>query len=398
MGVHLWIDIDDAKKQWPKADFEKYMEKDGGTTTFTVEEDRAEQWGDFEHRRVRVVEIGTRRTATGTSASLCGDLYLEGGKSPYVGEDDETDCPYLPWTPYIDEKGIRYGLIRNMKPLQDEINHRASKSIHEINTRQIHMQEGVVDDVDRLRSEVSKTDGLIIHHGVWGETIGIVDRSKEIQGNLEMLVEAKQELENIGPNPGLIGQGQGVDGASGRALSMQRDSGMTKLQPVFDHNRDWKIRCYRAMYFRIRQAWTGERWIRITDNPDAPKYIGINQIQQDPMTGQVYGENMIGEVDVDIILEEGPDTITVQEELFQTLSQLGEAAMSPIGRVLVELSNVANKTRILELMDEAGKPSEQQQQMMQQEADQTMRGNEAKIATEESQGRRNASQGGKAVR
>lgn len=379
MGVHLWLDIDEAKEQFPGVDFDKYMQRDGGATTFAVEEDRAEQWGDFEHRRVRIVEMWYKKEGAWYYCKFCGDLEIESGKSPYLDDEGATDCPYLPWSPYIDEKGIRYGLIRNMRSIQDEINHRRSKALHEINSRQMHMRTGVVDDIDETRKEAAKTDGLIIHNGDWNVDVGFVDRSKEMQGNLEMLVEAKQEIENLGPNPGLIGAGQGVDGASGRALSMQRDSGMTELQPVFDHNRDWKLRCYRAMYHRIRQAWTGERWIRITDNPEAPKYIGINQVQMDPMSGQFSGQNMIGEVDVDIILEEGPDTIVANEELYQTLAQLGEAAMSPIGRVLIELSNVPQKARILELMDQAGQPSQADQQA----AEQTLRGNEAKIATEE---------------
>lgn len=377
MGVSLWLDIDEAKEEWPEADFDRYMDKDGGLSTFATEEDRAEQWGDFENRRVRVVEMWTKGREGWEYCKFCGDLYLEGGESPYIDAEGESDCPYVAWSPYIDEKGVRYGLVRDMKTIQDEVNHRRSKALHEINQRQIFLREGAVDDVDKLREEAAKTDGLIIHNGVWGEDIGFVDRTKELRGNLEMLVEAKQEIENLGPNPGLIGKGEGVQAASGRALLTQRDSGMTELQPVFDHNRHWKLRVYRKIWARIKQAWTGERWIRITDNPDAPKYIGVNQYEMDPMTGQIQGQNVIGEIDVDIILDEGPDTITVQEELFQTLAQLGEAAAGPIGMALIQLSNVANKERIIELLQPQPDPAQQQIQ------EQTMRGNEAKITAEE---------------
>lgn len=379
MGIELWLDIDEAKEEWPGVDFDRYMERDGGFATFALQEDRADQWGDFEHRRVRVVEMWYREKGEWHYCKFCGDLYLEGGRSPYLDCEDETDCPYEPWTPYIDETGIRYGLVRDLKSIQDEINHRRSKALHEANSRQMYISEGVVEDIDQVRSEAAKSDGIIqILGGKWGEDIGFVDRSKELQANLEFLMEAKAEIENVGPNPGLVGKGAGVEAASGRALLAQRDSGMTELQPIFDHNRDWKLRVYRKIWGRIKQTWTGERWIRVTDNPESPQYIGINQVQMDPMTGQFSGQNMIGEADVDIIIEEGPDTITMQEELYQTLAQMGDAAMSPLGIALIKLSGVPNAEQIIEIIQGA------QQSMQDPQAQQLQaRGAEAEVAEKE---------------
>jgi hypothetical protein len=116
------------------------------------------------------------------------------------------------------------------------------------------------------------------------------------------------------------------------------------------------LRVYRKIWARCRQAWDGERWIRITDENDAPKFLGINQVQQDQMTGQVQRSNVVAEIDVDIIMEEGPDTVTMNEELLQTFSQMGEVAMGPMGKVMIELSGVPNKERLLKLIDDAQAP------------------------------------------
>ncbi|MGI9521243.1 MAG: hypothetical protein ACR2PG_06290 [Hyphomicrobiaceae bacterium] len=387
LGVSLWLDLDEAQENWPDAVFEQYLEKDADTSTLAVEESRGEQWADFEHRRVRIVEIWWKTRGQWRYSKFCGDLHLEGGVSPYFDSDAESDQPYRALSPYVDETGVRYGLVRDMKSIQDEINHRRSKALHEVNNRQVFFIEGAIDDEDDLRQEVAKTDGLIRLNPTaeWGKDVGLVDRTKEVRGNMEMLIEAKQEIENLGPNPGLIGNGTGAEAASGRALLAQRDSGMTELQPVFQSQRSFKLRCYRAMHARMRQAWTERRWIRVTDNPQAPQFVAVNMYGLDPMSGQVTGRNVLGEIDVDIILDEGPDTITVQEELFQTIAQLGDAAMSPIGRVLIELSGVTNKKRILELLDQQQRPPEDPTEGILQE--QTIRGNEAKIATEEAKAR-----------
>ncbi len=387
MGLHLWYDLDDAKAQWSDKADQLTETMDRGDSLWTLEADRDTQWGDMEARRVRVVELWEKvATPQGDQWQYCfftGNLALEGGPSPYVDEDGATACPYIAWTPYIDERGDRYGLMRDMRPIQDEINHRRSKFLHLLNTRKLHMRAGVVDDVEEFRKQAAKPDGVIEHNGTWGQDIGPVEETAQMQGQAELLTEAKAELENMGANPGLIGKGQGVATSSGRALLTQRDSGITELAPVLDRLRDWKLRVYRAVWARIRQAWTGERYIRITDNPDAPQFIGLNQIQADPMTGAAQIVNNVGAIDVDIIMEEGPDVITMQDELLMQLTQLGDAAMGPLGKVLIELSGAPNKDRLLQMMEQAGAPPppSPEQQIA---TEQKVRGDEAKIAEIES--------------
>lgn len=376
MGMHLWVDIDDAVVEHPdrEDDLRKLVDRTGGLTTMKLEEDRSEQWGDFERNRVRLVEMYEKKPlapmASGFGWYYCkfsGDIMLDSMWSPYVDENGAPDCPYVAWSPYIDERGDRYGIVRNMRPMQDEINHRRSKLLHRINVRQVRMRTGAVDDVDKFKYEASRPDGVMEYTGTWGEDIDFVDQSQEAKSEADLLVQAQSSLENLGPNPGLIGKGGGVADQSGRAILAQRDSGMTELSPVFERLRDWKLRVYRKIWARCKQAWTSERWIRITDEDDAPAFLGINQYEQDPTTGAIAGSNVIAEIDVDIILDEGPDTITMQEELMQTFSQLGEAAAGPLGKVMIELSNVPRKERLLKMISEATAPdpavAEMQQRM-----------------------------------
>ena len=365
MGVHLWMDIADAKAKWPDhaEALQEVLDNSNGMTSLASEEDRAEQWGDFEAQRVRVVELYECRPQFDPQLGrvvkpwhycmFTGDLKLEGDWSPYLTLDGVPDNPYIAWTARIDEKGVRYGEVRVMRPMQDEINHRRSKFLHMVNTRQFYYREGDIEDVDEFAKELTKPDGKLKHTGEWGVTVGIIDQMQEMRGQAELLAQAEAALENYGPNPGLTGKGGGVQDQSGRAILAQRDSGLTELSPVFDRLRGWKLRCYRTMWARIRQAWTEERYIAITDDPRAPEFIGLNQYGIDPMSGQITGENVIAQIDVDIILDEGPDTIIMQEEMMQTLAQLGEAAVGPLGKVLIELSNMPNKDQLLKLMDSA---------------------------------------------
>jgi hypothetical protein len=127
---------------------------------------------------------------------------------------------------------------------------------------------------------------------------------------------------------------------------------MTELSPVFERHRDWKLRVYRKIWARIRQAWTAERWIRVTDDEDSVQFVQLNAYQIDPATGQIMAQNVIADIDVDVMLDEGPDTITMNEELLQTLSQLSSVP-PPLWKVFIELSNTPQKDKLFKMLDEA---------------------------------------------
>ncbi len=355
MGLHLWIDVDEAIEQFPDKETELLQAVDKTASTLALvksDQDHSTAWSDFESRRIRLVEFWERTAKGWRYVKFTGDTVLEAAISPYLDEEGMPDCPYVAWSPYIDEQGNRYGPIRAMKPMQDEVNHRRSKFLHLLNAKQIHARKGVLDDEDKFRSELTKPDGLLEHNGTWGEDVGVVDHSADIRGQAELLAQSQSSLENLGPNPGLIGKGGGVAEQSGRAILAQRDSGMTELSPVFERNRDWKLRVYRKIWNRIKQAWQAPKYIRVTDDDNAPAFLGINQYEIDPMTGQIVAQNVLADIDVDIIMEEGPDVITMNEELLQTLSQIGANPAVP-AKVLIELSNAPNKDRLFKLIDDA---------------------------------------------
>jgi hypothetical protein len=68
----------------------------------------------------------------------------------------------------------------------------------------------------------------------------------------------------------------------------------------------------------------------VTDSQGVAQFIQINGQQKDPfgnpminpMTGQPIMVNMIGELDVDIIMDEGQDTINAQQDVYETLSNI----------------------------------------------------------------------------
>jgi predicted enzyme related to lactoylglutathione lyase len=72
----------------------------------------------------------------------------------------------------------------------------------------------------------------------------------------------------------------------------------------------------------VQKYWTSEKWIRVSDSEGLAQLVQINGQQMNPMTGEMVLVNAIGELDVDIIMDEGSDTINAQQDVYETLSQI----------------------------------------------------------------------------
>jgi hypothetical protein len=138
---------------------------------------------------------------------------------------------------------------------------------------------------------------------------------------------------------------------------------------------------------RIRQYWTDERWIRITDDAQAPQYIAVNVIvgvepMMNPETGQVEArpivENQLAQMDVDIIIDESPDIVTLRQEEFEQLTQMAQAGIPVPPEMLIESSSIRNKARVLEMMQTQKTEQQRQQQIAMQMQGQAIQGEAAR--------------------
>ena len=150
--------------------------------------------------------------------------------------------------------------------------------------------------------------------------------------------------------------------------------------------RGWKVRIYRALFCAAQKYWTNQRWIRVTDAEGEPQFVQINEMLNGP-DGQPMGmmRNAIGELDVDIILDEGPDTITLMQDTYEAISQALPAVSSMLSpgqatavmKVLIETSPLPADVK--KQFREAGEQEGQQPDPKQEEA-------KAKLAMQAAEG------------
>ena len=69
---------------------------------------------------------------------------LKAGPSPYRTDKGESDCELFFQSAYVDRDNNRYGFVRELIPLQDEVNKRRSKALHLMSVNQLHYEDGAV--------------------------------------------------------------------------------------------------------------------------------------------------------------------------------------------------------------------------------------------------------------
>jgi len=403
LGVITWMDESRALEKWKNSKSILELTAAQGATRNTGEtSDDKPRWADSKRKRVQIFEHYEKRGEKWYRSVFCWGGFLEKEEEcPYKYDDDGTEkheCPIIVASAYIDREGRRYGLVKRYISLQDEVNKRRSKSLHELVSKRVIAEKGAVDDVTKARKEVHKPDGYVeITPGMKFDVEQNLDMSA---GHLQLLQQAENALSATGPNAALLGQSGAI---SGRAKQLDQQGGSLQIGVLFDAIKDFQLRVARAVWNRIRQYWDGEMMIRVTDNENGLKFIKLNQpltrgdliaqqmkgmppeeaeprlqaLAQDPEAqlpatdeqGKQMRKNDVETLDVDIIIDETPDIVTVQQEEFADLVDLarsGTVQLPP--EVLIEASNLRSdkKKRIMDILKPKDDPAAAMQQQFAQ--------------------------------
>ncbi len=372
LGQIVWMDFDEALNLYPDGE-EVLNEMSSGSFTF----DDKPRWMDSKRKRVKIVEIYYSKDKNIWYACFTRAGFLKEPKvSPYKDEEGNTEWPYEFASLFVDRDGGRYGAARQLLDMQDEINKRRSKALHLMSVRQVRGERGAVEDVNKARAELAKPDGYI--ETTPGMEFEILKTGDMAAAQFNLLTEAKQEIDTVGANSALMGKTSSQD-ASGRALIARETAGRTELAPVFDVLKSWDYKVYRKVWNRIRQYWKSEKWIRVTDDEQNLRWVGLNkpmtkgeivlqdaqdqgmdpaqfqqlqqQVAMDPMMKEIdHTHNDVAEMDVDIVLDDVPDVITSQIEDFQALSEMVKSGFPIPPIAVIEASPLTNKDKILKMM------------------------------------------------
>lgn len=420
LGIAKWVYVDDLMAQYPDQAEQIRSAFSASAPPTLSTEDRpfgGFGWVDVNSRRVLLVEMYHREAGRWYRCKFIRSHALEAGESAYRDKKGRSRCPIEVVRAYVDTQNKPYGVVTDMLDPQREINARRSWLLRALVVRQAKVRPGGVKDIEELRRQLAKTDGII--EELQPDGVEIIDRSVDISGQSALLQEAKSEIERQAPNPAL--QGRESAQLSGRAALIRQQAGLLELSVVISAFDEFVMRLYRQQWECASQFWTAPKYIRVTDDVKAPEYRMVNEpmfelvqdpstgvevaqpvieIVQDPQTGQQMPRqkmrNVLAELDMDIIIDSSPDVASVQEEQFQALTELypvvaqtrPDFAGKLLEAIIASSTVIRDKGALIGALNEQAQPDPMQQMAIQMQAAQA----QADIERTKSETAKNAAQ------
>lgn len=397
-GIVIWMDAEEARDTWPDSVNAITTTMASGSISETYDDKPQDLiWCDNRRKRVRVCQAHYKRGRDWYIGTFTKGGWLERPVlSTYLDRDGNTTSPLRMRSAYIDRENNRYGPVRDMISPQDELNKRRSKALHLLNTRQSYGNKKAVTDPQRTRQELAKPDGYIELNAdaQFGQDFGVIPTSDLANGQMALLQQITGELQAQGPNAAQAGKDPRTQ--SGRAIQAQQQGGAIEQEKLNDDLKQWTRDIYEVSWMAVRQYWTEEKWVRVTDDERKIKFVGLNQpitfeqalaempedqraqVMQyyqfgpdDPRLAEIAEtRNVISDLDVDIVIEEGPDISSLQGEQFETLANLAQAGLPIPPKAIIQASSLRNKDQILDEMEEGKQlpPAVQKQMAEMQQA------------------------------
>lgn len=379
-GIVIWMDIEQIPENFGITALEaETLLSDDGQETF----DDKPQWVDKKQRRVRVCQHFFFEKYVWKMCYFTSERFLiDPIPSPYLDEEGRPTNPIETVSANIDRDNNRFGEVRFWIDLQDVVNHSASKFVHTMNQRQTMGRKGAISDIPGLKRELAKPDGHVEYEGEKGD-FEVIQTQDMAEAQFRMYQDAKSELDAVGFNAQLSGERQG--NLSGSAITNLQNAATNELSSLYENLNDWEKRIYRQIWMRMKNRWTQEKWMRVTDDSSKMRWVGLNQPivlaqlleeqsqdeslplqaqikagqtlqmmqqNQDPRLNQIVEvRNDVTELDLDIIIETSYDTINVQREQFDLLSKIAQTRPDVPFTEVLKLSELRGKDKIIKSLE-----------------------------------------------
>jgi hypothetical protein len=244
------------------------------------------------------------------------------------------------------EDGRPYGLVKTAIDPQRELNKRRSKAMHILSTAQVIADVDAVDDPNLLAREAARPDGLILKRP--GKDLRIERNTDLAATQVRVMEQAAQDIQDV---MGVFDEaiGRHSNAVSGVAIQTRQVASTMNQMFAFDALRRTKKRLGLIVLHLIRQFFTAEKVIRITDRFDGPRILRLNTAEPDSLNlSQIQVD------DYDVSVEEVPDVMTSRELDLSQLTLLKNAGVPIPPHVLVEATSLRRKDELIAyLRDEA---------------------------------------------
>lgn len=240
--------------------------------------------------------------------------------------------------------GMPYGIVRNLRPIQDGINKRASKALHILSTNKTIIEEGALGEsmtMDEFADESARPDAIIVMAAGKLDRIKMdVDRGME-QSHMAMMASDIQMIQQVG---GVTDENMGreTNARSGVAVKARQEQGSLATSGPFDNLRlAHQIHGEKKLSL-VEQFATEEKQFRITNMRGSPEFVTMND---------GLPENDITRSAADFIVSEADWRATMRQsataEFGELLTRMPPEVAMAVLDLLVDEMDLSNRDEIV---------------------------------------------------
>ena len=283
------------------------------------------------------------------TVTFLGNVVLHWDYSPYKHDE----YPIVPFYGYLDRFNYPYGVPRNIRGQNEEINKRRSMALALLKSRRVTVEEKAVDNPNKLQDiyeEANKLDGFIVVKEGKINAVKVEEMAELYRPQVDLLLQSEREIQEVsGANADALGYKSSQ--VSGIAIERKQEQGNTILAPIFGNKRRSEKRLGELIIPEIQSQWRGEKILRVTDRlTGAKKWVHLNQREQGPM-GEITLRNNITQGKFDCVVSEAPATDTVREQhlnmLIEWVKKSPPEIIPYLMNAAMELSNLPNKEQLM---------------------------------------------------
>lgn len=278
-------------------------------------------------------------------ATFLNTLLIQDKSSPYVHDE----YPYVPFVGYLDRFDYPFGIPRQIKEQDMEVNKRRSMALSLLSNRRVIIEEGAAKDINKVYDESNRQDGFIVLKKNKKGAFEIQELGTLASGQVDLMEQSEREIKEIaGANDENLGYE--THGQSGVAIEKKQQQSATITASLLENARiSQKMLGERAAAL-MQNRWTEEKVLRVTDRvTGAEKFVAINErVYND---GAIEIKNNITQARFDIQIASRPMTDTMREKnmelIFSAINKSPAEAVGPLLNLALEISDIPNKDLLL---------------------------------------------------
>lgn len=297
----------------------------------------------------------------GGHVSLFGALKMVVRCAVFIGGVSQTtgcllqdmDSPYIhnrfPFTPtWCYRRGrdrMPYGVVRNLRDPQEDLNKRRSKSLYILSSKGLIADEDAFEDWDEAIEEYQRPDMVLKKKK--GAEVEIVGDNALAEEHVMLAQEDARHIQDVA---GVTDENMGreTNAVSGRAIQARQTQGSLTTAEPFDNLRFASQLSGEKQLSLVEQFYDQEKIIRLTGPRGQAEFFAVNQMMMDEY-GQPKVMNDITATKADFIISDQDFRESVRIALF-------EAFMNLCAQLPPEIS-VQLLDEVVDLSDLPGKDS-----------------------------------------